>query len=339
MEMRPWNYWKQGRPPVGRDRDVALRGRAGAPSQPPGCDPLLHPPGRGEESRRGPSLTPIGWPLMPAPATWCTCPATSICAWAATPTRPTPTSRRSWRTRSTSPSAGLRGSIRSATTRTTSTSCGSPRPPTTQIGGRHRRREEGGGEDPRRRCWPRCRWWPASAWRLLGQRALRPLGGDPEGAGAALLERLPHRRRGSSRAGWPSRPRRAAEAEQELAALKPVLPTAARQPELLARPSAPSWASPGGAGRRDRRRQGRVRQGRRHLELGVRFEDALVYTEPSESAFPLRHALAAVLLEAGRPAEAETVYWEDLKRNRENGWALTGLALALRAQKKEPRPT
>jgi tetratricopeptide (TPR) repeat protein len=72
-----------------------------------------------------------------------------------------------------------------------------------------------------------------------------------------------------------------------------------------------------------------------HLEHAVRLEDALVYTEPSEWAFPPRHALAAVLLEAGRPAEAETVYWEDLKRNRENGWALTGLVQALRAQKKD----
>jgi tetratricopeptide (TPR) repeat protein len=72
-----------------------------------------------------------------------------------------------------------------------------------------------------------------------------------------------------------------------------------------------------------------------HLEHAVRLEDALVYTEPSEWAFPPRHSLGAVLLEAGRPAEAETVYWEDLKRNRENGWALTGLVQALRAQKKD----
>ncbi len=72
-----------------------------------------------------------------------------------------------------------------------------------------------------------------------------------------------------------------------------------------------------------------------HLEHGVRLEDALVYTEPSEWAFPVRHALGAVLLEAGRASEAETVYWEDLKRNRENGWALTGLMQALRTQKNE----
>jgi tetratricopeptide (TPR) repeat protein len=70
------------------------------------------------------------------------------------------------------------------------------------------------------------------------------------------------------------------------------------------------------------------------LEEAVRLEDALVYTEPAEWLAPPRLALGAVLLEAGRSAEAETVYWEDLKRNRDNGWALFGLARALRAQGK-----
>jgi hypothetical protein len=71
-----------------------------------------------------------------------------------------------------------------------------------------------------------------------------------------------------------------------------------------------------------------------HLERAVRLEDALVYTEPAEFHYPPRHALGAVLLEAGRPAEAETIYWEDLRRNRENGWALFGLMQALKAQGK-----
>ena len=35
------------------------------------------------------------------------------------------------------------------------------------------------------------------------------------------------------------------------------------------------------------------------------------------------------LLEAGRPHEAETIYWDDLRRNPENGWSLFGLAQAL----------
>ena len=70
------------------------------------------------------------------------------------------------------------------------------------------------------------------------------------------------------------------------------------------------------------------------LASGVAFliselADFLVYT-------PLRtrHWLGAVLLEAGRAAEAEVVYWEDLRRNRENGWALFGLQQALERQGK-----
>jgi hypothetical protein len=39
-----------------------------------------------------------------------------------------------------------------------------------------------------------------------------------------------------------------------------------------------------------------------------------------------------VLLESGRAREAATVYWEDLSRNRENGWSLFGLTKALRTQ-------
>ena len=76
-----------------------------------------------------------------------------------------------------------------------------------------------------------------------------------------------------------------------------------------------------------------------HLERAVRLEDALVYTEPAEFHYPPRHALGAVLLEANRPGEAETVYWEDLKRNRENGWALFGLMQALKAQGKNEEAT
>ena len=71
-----------------------------------------------------------------------------------------------------------------------------------------------------------------------------------------------------------------------------------------------------------------------HLERAVRLEDALVYTEPAEFHYPPRQSLGAILLAAGRPAEAETVYWEDLRRNKENGWSLFGLMQALKAQNK-----
>ena len=71
-----------------------------------------------------------------------------------------------------------------------------------------------------------------------------------------------------------------------------------------------------------------------HLERAVRLEDGLVYTEPLETMLPPRHLLGAVLLQAGRPAEAETVYWEDRKRFPDNGWSLIGVVQSLRAQGK-----
>lgn len=72
-----------------------------------------------------------------------------------------------------------------------------------------------------------------------------------------------------------------------------------------------------------------------HLEHAVHLEDALLYTKPSAWHYPLRLVLGAILLESGREVEAEAVYWEDLRRHRNNGWALYGLLQALRAQKKE----
>ena len=72
-----------------------------------------------------------------------------------------------------------------------------------------------------------------------------------------------------------------------------------------------------------------------HLERAVRFEDALIYMEPPDWPEPVREMLGAVLLDAGRPVEAEAVYWDDLKRNAENGWALFGLVQALTAQGKK----
>jgi tetratricopeptide (TPR) repeat protein len=72
----------------------------------------------------------------------------------------------------------------------------------------------------------------------------------------------------------------------------------------------------------------------KHLETAVRLQDALAYTEPDDWHYPARHSLAAVLLQAGRAGEAETVYWDDLSRHPKNGWALFGLAAAMRAQGK-----
>lgn len=68
------------------------------------------------------------------------------------------------------------------------------------------------------------------------------------------------------------------------------------------------------------------------LEAAVRREDALPYTEPPDWFYPARHSLGAVQLAAGRAAAAEATYRDDLAIMKENGWALAGLAQALRAQ-------
>jgi len=82
-------------------------------------------------------------------------------------------------------------------------------------------------------------------------------------------------------------------------------------------------------------KRGDYEQAIAHLHRGILLEDNLIYNEPPDWHVPVRQSLGAVLLAAGRAAEAEAVYWQDLSRNRENGWALFGLMQSLRAQGKE----
>ncbi len=72
------------------------------------------------------------------------------------------------------------------------------------------------------------------------------------------------------------------------------------------------------------------------LEAAVKIQDDLPYIEPPAWFFPVRQSLGAALLQAGRAAEAEAVYREDLRQYPRNGWSLYGLAESLRAQGKLP---
>lgn len=78
--------------------------------------------------------------------------------------------------------------------------------------------------------------------------------------------------------------------------------------------------------------RGRSAEGIAHLDRAVRLQDGLTYNEPPDWFFPVRHYLGAALLDAGLAREAEAVYWQDLAKNRENGYALLGLGQALAAQ-------
>ncbi len=60
----------------------------------------------------------------------------------------------------------------------------------------------------------------------------------------------------------------------------------------------------------------------------VSMEDALVYQEPPDWFFSVRHHLGAIQIEAGRYQDAIKTYKEDLNRLPKNGWALHGLRLA-----------
>jgi tetratricopeptide (TPR) repeat protein len=81
-------------------------------------------------------------------------------------------------------------------------------------------------------------------------------------------------------------------------------------------------------------KQGKVDQAVKQLNQAIKGEDELTYAEPPEWYLPIRHRLGMVLLQAGRPEDAEKAFREDLRRRPENGWSLHGLAQSLRAQKK-----
>lgn len=82
-------------------------------------------------------------------------------------------------------------------------------------------------------------------------------------------------------------------------------------------------------------RAGRAEESIALLGRASEMQDSLQYDEPPQWNMTARQSLGAVLLGAGRAAEAEAVYRQDLKRLPENGWSLRGLADALRAQGKQ----
>lgn len=70
------------------------------------------------------------------------------------------------------------------------------------------------------------------------------------------------------------------------------------------------------------------------LEEAVAIEGSIPYDEPPGWHAPVRQTLGAILLQAGRAADAEAVYREELRRNPGNGWSQFGLATSLEAQGK-----
>ena len=71
-----------------------------------------------------------------------------------------------------------------------------------------------------------------------------------------------------------------------------------------------------------------------HLRKAVTLEDTLDYAEPPDWLAPTRESLGAALLQAGKVAQGEAIFREDLKRNPRNPRSLFGLAEALKAEGK-----
>ena len=78
--------------------------------------------------------------------------------------------------------------------------------------------------------------------------------------------------------------------------------------------------------------QGDFKTAAAQFEAAAALQDALPYTEPPYWYYPVRQSLAAVLLQAGRLAEAEEQFQRALKRAPANGWSYYGLAQVYRAR-------
>lgn len=71
------------------------------------------------------------------------------------------------------------------------------------------------------------------------------------------------------------------------------------------------------------------------LQKAVAEQDSLHYNEPPDWFFPVRESLGGLLLRMKKPAEAELVFREELKRHPRNGRALFGLRESLKALSKQ----
>ncbi|MDN5214282.1 tetratricopeptide repeat protein [Fulvivirgaceae bacterium BMA12] len=72
-----------------------------------------------------------------------------------------------------------------------------------------------------------------------------------------------------------------------------------------------------------------------HFQTAINIEDHLIYNEPPDWFFSVRHHLGATLLEMDKYEEAETIFRQDLAKYPENGWALNGLMNSLENQDKK----
>jgi hypothetical protein len=129
---------------------------------------------------------------------------------------------------------------------------------------------------------------------------------------------------------------RVAEAEADLAALKSAAGKLAPDAMIGASNSAPDVAAVaiGDLTARIADAKGDTAAAIKGFTAAAALEDKLGYNEPPDWLMPERERLGAVLLKAGRYADAEKVFRTDLTKNVDNPRSLYGLYRALDGQKK-----
>ena len=127
-----------------------------------------------------------------------------------------------------------------------------------------------------------------------------------------------------------------AEADADLAALKAASSKIPKDAMIGASNTAAAVAAVAGADLTARiaDAKGDIAAAIRGFTAAVVAEDQLGYNEPPDWLNPERERLGAVLLRAGRYAEAEKVFRADLAKNTGNPRSLYGLYRALEGQKK-----
>ncbi len=204
---------------------------------------------------------------------------------------------------------------------------------------------QGGGARSRTRPSRSCRSWPASG--------SCPTSPSPASGAGTRYWRSPRRRpatstwraSGTTPAAWPSWPRAGPAKRNGSSGRCGVLPPTRASSFRSSRPTGGprSSPSPPRCSRASWRRRARTGTPR-SATSSARCAWKTASSTPSRPSGTTRRATpwAPCCSQAGRAREAETVYWEDLKQNRENGWALFGLARALEAQGTDraggPRP-
>ncbi len=80
--------------------------------------------------------------------------------------------------------------------------------------------------------------------------------------------------------------------------------------------------------------KGDIAAAEKHYSEAATLHDSFNYIEPPEWPFPVRESHGAMLLRAGRAADAEKIFRADLERFPRNGRSLFGLSESLKAQGK-----